>query len=148
MPNIAKIAAIAEIANTKPIGFTKLTAPKSKPTARIRKATIKARAIALPTNPASISKYENGVISISSIPRVKRMKYRALEALENEALIIESIKTPGKTNDMYGTPAKSSILEPITVPKINIYNAAEIAGASSVCTITRLVRSTSRRNCV
>jgi hypothetical protein len=33
---------------------------------------------------------------------------------------------------MYGTPAKFDILLPITVPKMNKYNAAEIVGATSV----------------
>jgi hypothetical protein len=46
------------------------------------------------------------------------MKYREDEALANDELISDNINTPGNTNEMYGTPAKSSILVPITVPKI------------------------------
>jgi hypothetical protein len=88
--------------------------------------------MALPTNPSSISKYENGAIKTSSIPRVKRIKYRADDALAKEALIMESIKIPGNTKEIYGTPAKSSIFVPMTVPKIKIYKAAEITGATSV----------------
>jgi hypothetical protein len=123
-------------------------APKAKPTPNVSAATIKARTIALLTNPTSISRYENGAISTSSMPRVKRIKYKAEDALENDALIIESISTPGKTNDMYGTPAKSSILVPITEPKIKMYSVADTTGAIRVCITNRKVRSTSRRSIV
>jgi hypothetical protein len=91
-----------------------------------------ARATALPTNPTNISIYENGVIKISSIPRVNFIKNKADEALEKLALIIDNINTPGNTKDMYGTPAKLSIFEPITVPKMKMYKAAEITGAARV----------------
>jgi hypothetical protein len=60
------------------------------------------------------------------------MKYKEEEALANEALIIESMRIPGNTKEMYGTPAIDSIREPMTVPKMKIYNAAEITGATSV----------------
>jgi hypothetical protein len=76
------------------------------------------------------------------------MKYRLEDALENDALMIESIKTPGNTKVIYGTPAKSSILVPITVPKIKMYSAAETTGAIKVWIATRMVRCTSRRNMV
>jgi len=60
------------------------------------------------------------------------MKYNDEDALENDALIIESIRIPGNTKEMYGTPRMVSIFEPITVPNIKMYNAAEITGAISV----------------
>jgi len=60
------------------------------------------------------------------------MKYKDEDALENEALIIDSINTPGNTKEIYGTPAKSSIFVPITEPKMKMYRAAEITGATNV----------------
>ena len=53
---MAKIAAIAAMYKINRNGFTRLTAPNTKPTAKIRKATIIALVIALPTNPISISR--------------------------------------------------------------------------------------------
>lgn len=85
-------------------------------------------------------------MSISSTPRVKRIKYKAEEALAKEALITESINIPGKTKEMYETPETSLICEPITVPKINIYKDAEITGAPRVCIFTFIVRLNSRRS--
>jgi len=60
------------------------------------------------------------------------MKYKADEAEENDALMMESIRTPGNTKEIYGTPAKSSILVPMTLPKMKMYKAADITGATSV----------------
>jgi hypothetical protein len=76
------------------------------------------------------------------------MKYKEEEAEAKEALMMESIKTPGKTKEMYGTPEKSSILVPITLPKMKIYSAADITGATRVWITTRKVRCTSLRSMV
>jgi len=145
---MANIDDIEATYTTNKSGCTTDTAPNATPTPRIRNATMSDLVIALPTKPTSISRYENGAMRISSIPRVKRIKYSELDALANDALMMESMSTPGKTNDMYGTPSIASMREPITVPKINMYNAAEITGATRVCIMTRNVLRTSRINIV
>ena len=72
------------------------------------------------------------MIRISSIPRVKRIKYRAEEAEAKDEFITANMRMPGKTKVIYGTPDTSVICEPITIPKINIYKAAEMTGAARV----------------